>query len=119
MWAWFSCRNWWDWKQKTWSTRKKPNCKFIRINTSKGYDEIDRIQTIISKFKNRQLRKLEKESNKEIKDLEDKIKKNKTSIDKSNHSIKSKCLKWIVKNTLLNYTNEWWKNEETKPKYLN
>ena len=30
------------------------------------------MQTFISKFKNRQLRKLEKESNKKIKELEDK-----------------------------------------------
>ena len=30
------------------------------------------MQTSISKFKNRQLRKLEKESNKKIKELEDK-----------------------------------------------
>ena len=39
---------------------KKIFCKFIRINTSncdKDY-EIGRIQTFISKFKNRQLRKL-------------------------------------------------------------
>ena len=45
-------------------------------NTSKeGYDanyEIGWMQTFISKFKNRQLRKLEKESNKKIKELEDK-----------------------------------------------
>ena len=47
---------------------KKLDCKFFRINTSKkGYDanyEICRMQTFISKFKNRQLKKLEKESNK-------------------------------------------------------
>ena len=49
---------------------KKLGCKFSRINTSKRYDEdyeIGRIQTFISKLKNRQLEKLEKESNKKIK----------------------------------------------------
>ena len=43
---------------------KKLNCEFIRINTSKRYDEdyeIGRIQTFISKSKDRQLKKIEKE----------------------------------------------------------
>ena len=56
---------------------KKLNCEFIRINTSKRYDEdyeIVRIQSFISEFKDRQLKKLEKESNKKIKELEDEIK---------------------------------------------
>ena len=59
---------------------KKFGCKFIRINTSdaeRGYDtdyEVSKIQTFISKFKDRQLKKLEKESNKKIKELEDEIK---------------------------------------------
>ena len=59
---------------------KKLGCKFIRINTSdaeRGYDtdyEVSKIQTFISKFKDRQLKKLEKESNKKIKELEDEIK---------------------------------------------
>ena len=50
---------------------KKLGCKFIRINASReGYDadyEASRIQTLISKFKERQLKKL--------KELEDKIEK--------------------------------------------
>ena len=53
---------------------KKLGCKFIRINTSKRYDEdyeIGRIQTFISKFKDRQLKKL----NKNLKELEHKIEK--------------------------------------------
>ena len=57
--------------------KKKLNCEFIRINTSKRYDEdyeIGRIEIFISEFKNRQLKKLEKESSKKIKELEDKIK---------------------------------------------
>ena len=56
---------------------KKLNCEFISINTSKRYDEdyeIGRTETFISKFKDRQLKKLEKESNKRIKELEDEIK---------------------------------------------
>ena len=61
--------------KKTRSTRKKLGCKFIRINTSKeGYGadyEVSRIQTFISKFKNRQLKKL----NKTLKELEDKTEK--------------------------------------------
>ena len=55
-------------RQKT-----KLNCKFIRTNTSKSYDEdyeIDRIETFISKFQDMQLKKLEKGSNKKkIKEL--------------------------------------------------
>ena len=46
------------------------------------------LQTFISKFKSRQLRKLEKESSKKMKELEDEIKKKIISIDKSNYSIK-------------------------------
>ena len=55
--------------------KKKLSCKFIRSNTSKeGYDadyEASRVQTFISKFKDRQLKKL----NKKLKELEDKIEK--------------------------------------------
>ena len=54
---------------------KKIGCKFLRINTGKeGYDanyEASKIQTLISKFKDRQL----KELNKKLKELEDKIEK--------------------------------------------
>ena len=56
------------------STKKKLGCRFIRINTSKeGYDadyEAGRIQTFISKFKDRQLK-----LNKKLKELEDKMEK--------------------------------------------
>ena len=51
----------------------KLGCKFIRINTSeteRGYDadyEASKIQASISKFNDRQLKKLEKESNKKNK----------------------------------------------------
>ena len=54
---------------------KKLGCKFIRINTSKeGYDadyEASRIKTFISKFKDRQIKKL----NKKLKKQEDRIEK--------------------------------------------
>ena len=62
------------WGKKTRSARKKLGCEFIRINSSKHYDgdyEIGRIHTFISKFKDRQLKKL----NKKLKELEDKIEK--------------------------------------------
>ena len=61
---------------------KKLNCQFIRINTSReNYDadyEASRIQTFINKFKN-------KEKWNKIKELEDEIKKIKTSISKSKY----------------------------------
>ena len=87
---------------------KKLGCKFIKIDTSdaeRGYDtdyEVSEIQTCISKFKDRQLKKLEKESNKKMKEKRNKRtrrqnKKIETLINKS------KCLKWIVKNILPYY----------------
>ena len=58
---------------------KKRGWKFITINTSKeGYNadyEASRVQEFISKFKDKQLKKLEKKSNKEIKELKDENKK--------------------------------------------
>ena len=57
-------------KKRQEALEKKHGCKFIRINTShakKGYDtdyEVSKIQTFISKFKN-----------KKIKEKEDEIKK--------------------------------------------
>ena len=66
-------------KKRQEALEKKLVCKFIRINASKeGYNadyEASRVQTFISEFKNRELEKLQKESNKKIKKLEDKIKK--------------------------------------------
>ena len=73
-------RSYWQrpcfWGERTRSIRKKKlGCKFIRINISKeGYHadyEASRIQTFISKFKDKQLKKLNKKVNK----LEDKIEK--------------------------------------------
>lgn len=57
---------------------QKKTCKFIRTNTSKDYDanhKIGRTQTFISKLKNKHLKKLEKESSKKTKELEDKTRK--------------------------------------------
>ena len=58
--------------------KKKLGCKLIRINASKeDYNadyEASRVQTFISEFKNKKLKKLE-ESNKKLKELEDEIKK--------------------------------------------
>ena len=83
-WISFSRRNWWKKhvgrdlifeEKRQEALEDKLGCKFIRINTSKeGYDadyEASRIQTFISKFKDRQLKKL----NKKLKELEDKIEK--------------------------------------------
>ena len=65
-------------KKRQEALEKKLGCKFNRINTSKeGYNadyEASRVQTFISNFKNKELKKLEKESNKKIKELEDEIK---------------------------------------------
>ena len=77
-------------KKRQKALEKELSCEFIRINISKeGYDadyEASRIQTFISKFKD-----------KKIKELEDEIKKIKALISKL------KYLKWIVKKILPNY----------------
>ena len=62
------------------------------IQVKKGYDsvyEIAWVQTFISKFENRQLGKLKKESKKKNKKIRRRNKIPKTLIDKSNHPIKS------------------------------
>ena len=67
--------------------QKKLGCKFIRTDTSKeGYDwdyEGNRIQTFISKFKNRKLKKL----NKKLQELEDKIEKLTGQITQQNQNV--------------------------------
>ena len=82
-------------------------CKFIRINTTKeGYDadyEASRIQGFISKFKDEQLKKM----NKELKELKDEIKK----INKSN---KIKAFKIDCQKVLLDYKKL--KNTQSKTK---
>ena len=64
---------------------KKLGCKFITINTSKKGEEdyeIGRIQTFISKFKNRKLRKLKNRIKQKNKITRRRNKKNKTLIHK-------------------------------------
>ena len=72
---------------------KKLGCKFIIINTSKeSYDadcKASRMQTLFSKFKDRQLKKFKK-------NIKRTRRQNRT-IGRSSHSIKPKCLNWIVK----------------------
>ena len=84
------------------STKKKIGCRFIRINTSKeGYDadyEAGRIQTFISKFKDRQLKKL----NKKLKELEGKMEKLTGQITQWNQNVKN----GLSKNTIHNIIHE-------------
>ena len=72
------------WRKKTKSIRKKFKCTFIRINTSKeNYDgdyEDSRIQTFLSKFK-------DKEKENEVKKLEDEI--NKLKLQLANLSVEN------------------------------
>ena len=62
-------------KKKTRGIRKKINCTFIRINTSKENFDIDyeasRIQTFISQFKDNKIKEIDNKN----KELEDEIKK--------------------------------------------
>ena len=66
-------------KKRQKALEKKLGCKFNRINTSKeGYNadyEASRVEAFIGNFKNRELKKIEKESNKKIKQLENERKK--------------------------------------------
>ena len=73
--------------------KKELGCKFIRINPdAENYIFVD-----IGKIQNHII-----ESTK--KSLIDDLSKRLLKLEfKSNHSIKSKCLKWIVKNVLPNY----------------
>ena len=82
---------------------KKLGWKFIRINkinAKKGYDknyEVSKIQTFISKFKEKKI----KENENKIKELEDEIKKIKTLINKSKCISCQKCFSKLqtMKNT--------------------
>ena len=76
---------------------------------SKCFDEdyeIGRIQ-FISEFKDKQIKKLEKESKQKNKRTRRWNKRVKASIDKSNHSIKSKCFNVLSKEYYLPYKNSW------------
>ena len=75
---------------------------FIRINPDKpgfdDYEEFGRVSSYITKSTKRQTKKSTKKS------LIDDLSKRLLGLEfKSNHSIKSKCLKWIIKNILPDY----------------
>ena len=99
------------------STKKKLGCRFIRINTSKeGYDadyEAGRIQTFISKFKDRQLKKL----NKKLKELEGKMEKLTGQITQWNQNVKNGLSKNTIhiiiheKRTIKNKTDKNWERK--------
>ena len=68
------------WRKKTKSIRKKLGCKFFRINTNNaknGYDldyEVGNVQAFIDEFKNKKIKKLEKQLIKE-KEMREKLEK--------------------------------------------
>ena len=85
----FSCRNWWKrtywqrhyfWQKRQKALEKNLGCKFIRINTSNaknGYDlnyEVGNVQAFIDEFKNKKIKKLEKQLIKE-KEMREKLEK--------------------------------------------
>ena len=86
-------------------------CTFIRINPDEkdfsADDGLGKIPTFIDKLKDEELKKLKEEIRELKKDKEsliDKISKRLLELKlKKNHSIKSKCLKWIVKKILPDY----------------
>ena len=92
------------WGEKTKSTRKKLGCKFIRIANKEDYNahyEASRVRESISKFKDKQFKKLEKKSNKKIKELEGEDKKLENESNKKikelEDEIKKLKLDWQVK----------------------
>ena len=97
-------------RKDKWYQKKKLGCKFIRINTSdaeRGYDtdyEVSKIQIFISKFKDKQLKKIRKR----IKQKKKRKRKENERTRRQNKKLgtlinKTKCLKWIAKNILPNY----------------
>ena len=100
-------------------------CAFIRINPDKknfsAYDGLVEIYKFFEEFKKMEIKNLGEENlklrknNEELKKENKELKQDKESlIDylskrllklefESNHSIKSKCLKWVVKKILPNY----------------
>ena len=86
-------------------------CTFIKINPDEKdfnvYDGLCKIQTFIDKLKDEESEKLKdkiKELKKDKESLIDKISKRLLELRfEKNHSIKSKCLKWIVKKILPDY----------------
>ena len=89
--------------QRQKALERELNCVFIRINPDeKDFNILKAINEIY-----RHIKKSSKKS------LIDKISKRLLELEfKSNHSIKSKCLKWVVKNILPNYKK--WKTQNQK-----
>ena len=87
-------------------------CTFIRTDPDEedfsGYDGLGKIQAFIDKLKDEELEKLKdkiKELKKDKKSLIDKISKRLLNfkVEKKEHSIKLKCLKWVIEKILPNY----------------
>ena len=90
---------------------KKLGCKFIRINTSNakiGYDldyEVDNKQAFINEFKNKKIRKLEKQLIQE-KEKEIKVESRKQKVESRKYTVRIKELKDKNKK-LKNLTNNY------------
>ena len=91
--------------------KKKLGCKFIRINTSNakiGYDldyEVDNKQAFINEFKNKKIRKLEKQLIQE-KEKEIKVESRKQKVESRKYTVRIKELKDKNKK-LKNLTNNY------------
>ena len=96
-----------DYKMKRQKQLEKLGYYLIRINPDKpgfdDYEEFGRVSAYIAEW----IKKQTKNS------LIDNLSKRLLELEfKSNHSIKSKCLKWVVKNILPNYKK--WKTHNQK-----
>ena len=93
-----------DYETKRQKDLKKVGYYFIRIN---DYEEFGRVRAYIAES-------IKKETEKSTKKLLiDDLSKRLLKLEfKSNHSKKSKCLKWIVKNILPNYKKRKIRNQK-------
>ena len=94
-----------DYEKRRQKEHEKLGYHFIRINSDKidfnDYEEFRRVSTYIAESIKIQTEESSKKS------LIDDLSKRLTELEfKSNHSIKSKCLKLIVKKMLPDYKNE-------------
>ena len=100
-----------DYETKRQKDLKKVGYYFIRINRDKpsfdDYEEFGRVRAYIAES-------IKKETEKSTKKLLiDDLSKRLLKLEfKSNHSKKSKCLKWIVKNILPNYKKRKMRNQK-------
>ena len=95
-----------DYEKRRQKELEKFGYHFIRINPDKidfnDYEEFGRVSTYIAESIKKQTEELTKKS------LIDDLSKRLLGLEfKSNHSIKSKCLKWIVKKYCQQYKNYW------------